>query len=432
MWNVCATMSLRSKVALILVAAIFAVLAIATFLRAMEQQRAYMVDRTERGITLTQTLAGLIMNEPSAPGGPAVEALVEKYGTSAGVLGVRVVDETLTVVAASDREEIGRAYRHPNLLEAVRHGELSTDVQRTGGGALSIALPLRRVDGDLAGAIELRMDLSGRSSDLQAFVRQGALAAALIAAVTSLLLVWILTFVVVRPVRQYARLTQELARGEFGVEIPTRGTDEIGQLGRALVRTRDSLRELSALWKDQNPLTGLPGNRAIDRELRRRLEIGEAFVVLYADLDAFKSFNDRYGFDRGDHVLRFTARVIQEAAQAAPGTFFGHVGGDDFVLAAPKHLAEGIAREAIRRFDAGIAEFYDPEDRERGYVVGHDRQGLETRIPITGLTIVGVPVAARLASPLRIGEVAAELKTAAKRVSGSTFMMDRRGGAHAG
>jgi GGDEF domain-containing protein len=419
-------MSLRSKVALILVAAIFAVLAVATLLRAMERQRSYTVERTKEAITLTQTLAGLLMSQPAGLVDPRIQDLVAEYGASAGVLGVRVVDPALTIVASSDPSEAGRQYRRPTLIDAVKHGELSTEVHQAGRGALGVALPLRTAEGALAGALELRMDLSGRSTDLETFVRQGALAAALIAALTTLLLVWILTFVVVRPVTEYARLTQQLARGEFGVDIPSHGSDEIGQLGQALVRTRDSLRELSALWKDQSPLTGLPGNRAIDRELRRRLDAGAAFVVLYADLDAFKAFNDRYGFDRGDQVLRFTAACVQEAAAGAPGTFVGHVGGDDFVLAAEPHAAEQVARDAIQRFDAGIAAFYDSEDRRRGYILAHDRQGREAQVPVTALSVVGVPVAARPTSPLRIGEVAAELKGAAKRIPGSTFLMDRR------
>jgi GGDEF domain-containing protein len=237
--------------------------------------------------------------------------------------------------------------------------------------------------------------------------------------------------VVVRPVTQYARLTQELARGEFGVEIPARGDDEIGQLGRALQRTRDSLRELSALWKDQNPLTGLPGNRAIDRELRRRLEAGSSFVVLYADLDRFKAYNDRYGFDRGDDLIRFTAQVLQSAAGAAEGDFLGHVGGDDFVLVVRPERAETIAREAIRLFDRDIGGFYSPEDRVHGAIEALDRQGRAVRVPIAGLTIVGVPVAARLASPVKIGEAAAELKSYARAsAAGSKFYMERRAEEH--
>lgn len=421
-------MTLRSKVALILVGTIFGLLAVATLLRAMEERQAFLLDRAREGISLAQTLADLIAAEGAGLTTPRTQALVEEYGAAAGVVGVRVVDRGFTVRAASRREEVGRPYRDPNVVDAVRHGVLSTEVKRPGPPALGVALPLREGT-RLVGAVELRLDLTGRPSSVGTFFRQGALAAAFVAGLTSLLLIWMLTYVVVRPVTQYATLTQELARGEFAVEIPVRGADEIGQLGRALVRTRDSLRELSALWKDQNPLSGLPGNRAIERELRRRLDAGDAFVVLYADLDAFKAFNDRYGFDRGDEVIRFTARCLQEAASGVPWTFVGHVGGDDFILIAPDQRAQEVAREAIRLFDRGIAAHYDAADRERGFLFAHDRLGQEIRTPITGLTVVGVPVAARFTSPIAIGEVAAELKAAAKRTPGSKFLMNRRAAA---
>src|SRR3990170_8557677 len=112
--TVCATMTLRSKVALILVAAIFALLAVATLLRAMDQQRSYMVEQTKQGITLTQTLAELMMKNTGGLGDARTQALAEEYGTSVGVVGVRVVDRSLSVVASSDRDEIGRSYRDPS------------------------------------------------------------------------------------------------------------------------------------------------------------------------------------------------------------------------------------------------------------------------------------------------------------------------------
>lgn len=424
-------MTLRTKVALILVGTIFGLLAAAALLRAIDRQRTSMAERTREGVLLAQTLAELVARSGQRLDSSHVQDLTEQYGRAANVTGVRVVDRAFTVVAASKREEVGRSYREPNVVEAVRHGILTPEVKRTRTPALSVAVPIR-VQGRLAGALELRMDLRSVRTDLMSYLREGALSAALAAAVTSLLLMWALTLVVVRPVTQYARLTQELARGEFGVEIPARGDDEIGQLGRALQRTRDSLRELSALWKDQNPLTGLPGNRAIDRELRRRLEAGRSFVVLYADLDRFKAYNDRYGFDRGDEVIRFTAQVLQSAAGAAgEGSFLGHVGGDDFVLAAGPERAEAIARDAIRLFDRDIGAFYTSEDRARGAIEAADRQGHPVRVPITGLTIVGVPVAARLISPVKIGEAAAELKSYARAsAAGSTFFMDRRADEH--
>jgi diguanylate cyclase (GGDEF)-like protein len=54
----------------------------------------------------------------------------------------------------------------------------------------------------------------------------------------------------------------------------------------------------------------------------------------YADLDYFKWFNDRYGFQKGDQMIQFTADVLQQSISACghPYDFVGHIGGDDFII----------------------------------------------------------------------------------------------------
>jgi diguanylate cyclase (GGDEF)-like protein len=59
-----------------------------------------------------------------------------------------------------------------------------------------------------------------------------------------------------------------------------------------------------------NPLTKLPGNISINRQIQARIDGGEVFALAYADLDHFKPFNDYYGFSRGDEVIRITGRLI--------------------------------------------------------------------------------------------------------------------------
>ncbi|MBA4357006.1 MAG: diguanylate cyclase response regulator, partial [Desulfovibrio sp.] len=61
---------------------------------------------------------------------------------------------------------------------------------------------------------------------------------------------------------------------------------------------------------DANPLSKLPGNTSIIQHIQDLIERQDNFALAYCDLDYFKSFNDKYGFSRGDEVLMMTARVI--------------------------------------------------------------------------------------------------------------------------
>lgn len=197
-----------------------------------------------------------------------------------------------------------------------------------------------------------------------------------------------------------------------------------------VARVRSVLRR-SRQMRDLSPLTGLPGNFRISSELERHVndEHGQ-FAVLYADLNAFKAYNDHYGFLRGDEVIKFTARVCTEALARHPGgdDFAGHVGGDDFVLITSPDKAELIAKEIIDGFDRGIAKYYDAEDLERGYVEVEDRQGNPHR---RGLTSIAVGIATTAHREIRTqweaSVIASEMKSIAKGKEHSSYAVDRRG-----
>lgn len=421
--------TLRAKIALVLTVTVFALLVAATIVLAAQERRDFLNDRRQLGIFVAEALADLISREGGLAEAERVQRLVRDYGKTAGVVTVRVVDRNYSVVSAVQFENRGRTYRSPDIIEAVRHGTPAVDVREAAGPSLLYAIVPVREAGRLAGAVEVGLDLEAGERELRSTIWRGLLVALLVAGMTTLLSVWSLTLIVVRPVTRFARVSQNLARGDFEVEIPPGGKDEVGQLGRALSRMRDSLRDLSTLWKDQNPLTGLPGNLAIQRELRRVIEASRRCIVLYADLDTFKAFNDRYGFDRGDQLIKFTARVFVDtlADRGSKDDFLGHVGGDDFVLIVDAPRAELVAREAIRRFDSGVAAFHDQEDQRRGYIETRSRRGQIQRIPVMSLTIVGVPIGERPMNVLMIGESVADLKSLAKRTAGSKFVTDRRG-----
>ena len=70
----------------------------------------------------------------------------------------------------------------------------------------------------------------------------------------------------------------------------------------------------STTTRDLNPLTGMSGNSDILREMGLRLANGERFACLYPDIDAFKSYNDHYGFLRGDDVIKTCLLYTSDAA----------------------------------------------------------------------------------------------------------------------
>ena len=109
-----------------------------------------------------------------------------------------------------------------------------------------------------------------------------------------------------------------------------------------LIRRSVDLQVRSA--QGANPLTGLPGNRAIQRWIETARAMPDLAVV-YADLDRFKEYNDCYGFLMGDEMIRLSARVLTRLTAAAPTPRLGHVGGDDFVAVFPG----GIDLEAVDR-----------------------------------------------------------------------------------
>jgi len=195
-----------------------------------------------------------------------------------------------------------------------------------------------------------------------------------------------------------------------------------------VARVKTTLRRASEM-RSLSPLTGLPGNNRIEQEIASRMEHGKAVAVAYADLDNFKSYNDRYGFLRGDEVISLFAQVLRRAAQdaAGPDGFVGHIGGDDFVALFPPEAAETFASRVISGFDERIPTLYDPEDASAGSIELEDRQGQLRRFPIVSVSLGIASSAQRAFSNHReLVATATELKHVAKRQQGSSFALDRR------
>jgi PleD family two-component response regulator len=196
-----------------------------------------------------------------------------------------------------------------------------------------------------------------------------------------------------------------------------------------LFRVRNQLKTRRAQLFS-NALTGLPGNVLIETEITRRIAAGEKFAFLHLDLDAFKAFNDHYGYVRGDTLIRFTAALLHEQIQklGGEGDFVGHIGGDDFVIITMPQRSQIIADAVRSEFDARIGDQYDPGDRERGYItVLSSRQGGMKDFSVLSITILIVTNVGRdIQHSAQVSDIAKELKKIGKATKGSIVVPDRR------
>lgn len=182
---------------------------------------------------------------------------------------------------------------------------------------------------------------------------------------------------------------------------------------------------------ERNPLTLLPGNLNIIKEIQRRLDDNELFAFAHCDLGDFKSFNDRYGFSRGDEILRMTARIITNtvAEEVGEAGFVGHIGGDDFVFLTPSQDVEKICQLIIQKFDLILPTFYDEEDQARGFIISLDRRGNENRFPFMTIAIGVASNETRAFSHYgEVSTVANDLKNFAKKWPTSHYCWDKRAG----
>jgi diguanylate cyclase (GGDEF)-like protein len=195
-----------------------------------------------------------------------------------------------------------------------------------------------------------------------------------------------------------------------------------------LARVKAKIRRAEA-DSSLSPLTRLPGNLAIEAELRRRILSEEPFAVLYVDLDDFKAFNDVYGFTHGDEAIQLVASTSLDVLRrrGTPNDFMGHIGGDDFIIVTLPDRAEEIAREIIDIFDREIRNLYTPQDLRQGYIETRDRRGTLNRYPVMSLSIAIISTEQRkLKNYAEIGEAAAQLKGYAKSLAGSVYVKDKR------
>jgi GGDEF domain-containing protein len=148
----------------------------------------------------------------------------------------------------------------------------------------------------------------------------------------------ILTVVIARnivgAIKKLNKATEMLSLGKYDdlPRIPNR--DELGELSKAFDRMSQRLKELEKQNLHTSALTGLLGGVAIEQELVSRINAGNQIAFCMIDIDNFKSYNDRYGYAKGNRLIKKTAEILKSAVSESgrKDDFVGHIGGDDFVI----------------------------------------------------------------------------------------------------
>jgi diguanylate cyclase (GGDEF)-like protein len=170
--------------------------------------------------------------------------------------------------------------------------------------------------------------------------------------------------------------------------------------------------------KQTNPLTGLPGNLVIEKNILNRIFREDPYCIAYYDIDNFKAYNDAYGFDNGDKMLMLLAETLR--ACALNNEYVGHIGGDDFIVICDYQDGEKYCQTVIDCFSSKITSLYRDEDIKNGYIISKNRNGVTEKFPIASLSVAGI--SNRTNAYQNIGDFSrdiAQLKKKCKRQSGN-------------
>ncbi len=220
------------------------------------------------------------------------------------------------------------------------------------------------------------------------------------------------------------KLTKQLERADYDFIITRDG------LYAGMGNISDLLRRITNMQirnaRYANPLTLLPGNVPIYEHIDHCLNVSSQIAVAYVDIDNFKPYNDVYGFDKGDQVIKMIAQVLTNNADAKLD-FVGHVGGDDFIVIFQSPDWKERCIKILDDMTALIHLFYDQEDLSAGKILAVDRQGAEREYPLISLSVgVTVPDMEKCNSHNEVAELATDAKIQAKRRIGNALFIDRR------
>ncbi len=197
-----------------------------------------------------------------------------------------------------------------------------------------------------------------------------------------------------------------------------------------LVSIRNLLQHITNLETDYarqlNPLTLLPGNKLINSMLWKYKNLSKTVAIVYVDLDNFKIYNDKYGFENGDNIIKRTSKILEAIINKHHPleSFIGHIGGDDFMFILSTNLTHlrSTLDDMIIQFDETILEFFNEKDKKNRKICAIDRNGKNTVFDLTSLSLGGFIGTLNSFQTLdAFGEYMGQLKKKAKKIKGNSY-----------
>lgn len=181
--------------------------------------------------------------------------------------------------------------------------------------------------------------------------------------------------------------------------------------------------------KEHNPLTGLPGNPVIKRVISDLSSYPNDSMLCYVDINEFKIYNDVYGFENGDKMIRMLARILdnQIKMKFPHSSFIGHIGGDDFIVILPNDSSgEDVLVEILKDFEENKMFLFNNSHRMSGVIRAKDRFEVERELPLTSLSISALSGdLSRLRTPEHLSEVITALKKKTKLAGKSAYCIEK-------
>jgi len=177
-----------------------------------------------------------------------IQAFIDIYVRGKGFYDVMVFDQAMKPVGGKRTEPPDRPYDRDRLKKAVASGLLSTDIDKAGGflspeyRKLKLYAPLWS-QGKVAGAVRMEVPLGDVMIHLLRSQRIILLSIVVDAAILIVFGSFLLSRVLVKPLKGLVKLTQKISEGDFNETIESSSANEIGQLIYSFNRMIDRLRE---------------------------------------------------------------------------------------------------------------------------------------------------------------------------------------------